>query len=308
MPDPRAFSVGFVGLLGGDTPTKPTHHDRSWRCVVPALAVSALLLAGCGTAESRTVATTSDASSGAPSSSADRSSSAPSPGATPTDSSPSASPPPSSVTATSTAGSDGTATSAEHRDPASIHVLVNKKNPLRPVDWAPSDLTVPAVPATRDGLTLRAEATEAAEDLFAAAAADGVELSLVSAYRSHGYQQGTYAGWVDRHGQSGADRISARPGYSEHQTGLAMDVGAADGDCTLKTCFADTPAGQWVADHAAGHGWIVRYPDGAEDVTGYSHEPWHLRYLGAAAAADVVRSGGILETAWSVAPAPAYGP
>jgi D-alanyl-D-alanine carboxypeptidase len=186
-------------------------------------------------------------------------------------------------------------------------VLVNKRNPLQPADWAPADLTVPEVPSTREGLTLRAEAATAAEALFAAATADGVDLSLVSAYRSYSYQQGTYAGWVQKHGKSGADRISARPGYSEHQTGLAMDVGAASGACTLQECFGDTPEGTWVAEHAADHGWIVRYPAGAEDITGYSPEPWHLRYVGTQSAADVVRSGGVLETAWGSAPAPDYG-
>ncbi|HRO95206.1 M15 family metallopeptidase, partial [Citricoccus sp.] len=182
----------------------------------------------------------------------------------------------------------------------------NKRNPLQPADWAPADLTVPDVRSTRVGLTLRAEAATAAEALFAAAAADGVDLSLVSAYRSYSYQQGTYAGWVQQHGRAGADRISARPGHSEHQTGLAMDVGAADAACTLEQCFGDTPEGAWVARHAAAHGWIVRYPAGAEDVTGYSPEPWHLRYVGTPAAADVVRSGGVLETAWGFAPAPGY--
>ncbi|WP_313817685.1 M15 family metallopeptidase [Citricoccus sp.] len=184
--------------------------------------------------------------------------------------------------------------------------MVNKLHPLEPADYAPQDLRVPDVPASKASMELRDEAATAAEELFAAAADDGVDLTLVSAYRSYGYQQGTYGGWVERYGQAEADRISARPGYSEHQTGLAMDVGAADGACTLEQCFGDTPEGAWVAEHAAEHGWIIRYPDGAEDVTGYSPEPWHLRYVGTEAAAGVVRSGGVLETAWGLAPAPGY--
>ncbi|MFC7401003.1 M15 family metallopeptidase [Citricoccus sp. GCM10030269] len=183
---------------------------------------------------------------------------------------------------------------------------MNKQNPLQPLDWAPEDLRVPEVPSSKGGMELRDEAARAAEDLAAAAADDGVSLNLVSAYRSYPYQQQTYAGWVDRYGQAEADRISARPGYSEHQTGLAMDVGAADGTCNLEQCFGDTPEGQWVAEHAADHGWIVRYPAGAEDTTGYSPEPWHLRYVGTQAAADVVRQGGVLETAWGFDPAPSY--
>ncbi|REE03793.1 D-alanyl-D-alanine carboxypeptidase [Citricoccus muralis] len=196
----------------------------------------------------------------------------------------------------------------DHDSPDSLHVLVNKLHPLDPADYAPQDLHGPDLPASKAGMELREEAAGAAEDLFAAAAADGVDLTLVSAYRSYGYQQSTYGGWVERYGQAEADRISARPGYSEHQTGLAMDVGAADGACTLEQCFGDTPEGAWVAEHAAEHGWIIRYPDGAEDVTGYSPEPWHLRYVGTEAAAGVVQPGGVLETAWGFAPAPDYGP
>ncbi|MEV4902727.1 M15 family metallopeptidase [Citricoccus sp. NPDC055426] len=194
----------------------------------------------------------------------------------------------------------------DHSSPASIHVLVNKRRPLNPADYAPEDLSVPDVPPSRTGLELRQEAAGAAEDLFSAAAAEGVDLNLLSAYRSYGYQQGTYGGWVQKYGRAEADRISARPGFSEHQTGLAMDVGAADGACALQQCFGDTPEGAWVAEHAAEHGWIVRYPEGAEDTTGYSPEPWHLRYLGTREAADVVHSGGVLETAWGFEAAPGY--
>nr|WP_221243696.1 M15 family metallopeptidase [Micrococcus sp. TA1] len=255
---------------------------------------------------SAAAASSTPASGSAPSASATPprgSATATGPAAPPSSSAPAA---PSTGPAASSAAPSAPAARDGHRDPSSIHVLVNKRNPLQPADWAPADLTAPDVRSTRAGLTLRAEAATAAETLFAAAAADGVNLSLVSAYRSYSYQQGTYAGWVQQHGPAGADRISARPGHSEHQTGLAMDVGAADGACTLKQCFGDTPEGAWVARHAAAHGWIVRYPTGAEDVTGYSPEPWHLRYVGTPAAADVVRSGGVLETAWGFAPAPSY--
>ncbi|MBD4644500.1 D-alanyl-D-alanine carboxypeptidase family protein, partial [Xanthomonas citri pv. citri] len=82
-------------------------------------------------------------------------------------------------------------------------------------------------------------------------------------------------------GRAEADRVSARPGYSEHQTGLAWDVGdAATPTCDLEACFGDTAAGRWVAAHAAEHGFVIRYPAGAEDETGFAHEPWHLRYVG----------------------------
>lgn len=284
------------------------------RRVLPALVLGALLLSACSPGET-------PASSASPSSTPAASAASTPPSTSPTsaaaatstpasDSAPStaATPPRGSATATDPAAPPSPAPAARdgHRNPSSVHVLVNKRNPLQPADWAPADLTVPDVRSTRAGLTLRAEAATAAEALFAAAAEDGVDLSLVSAYRSYSYQQGTYAGWVQQHGRTGADRISARPGHSEHQTGLAMDVGAADGACTLEQCFGDTPEGAWVAQNADAHGWIVRYPAGAEDVTGYSPEPWHLRYVGTPAAADVVRSGGVLETAWGFARAPDY--
>lgn len=220
--------------------------------------------------------------------------------------SPTASPSPSTSSAPSSSTSTAPHTGAGQQDPSSLTVVVNKQNPLSPPQWAPSDLTGLNVSATKSGLTLRQPAAEAASVLFDAAAADGISLSVVSAYRSYDYQVGTYQHWVNQQGASAADRISARPGYSEHQTGLAMDVVGADGACTLQTCFESTAAGRWVAEHAAEHGWVVRYPAGAESVTGYSYEPWHLRYVGREAAAEIMAAGGVMETAWGLPAAPGY--
>ena len=180
---------------------------------------------------------------------------------------------------------------------------MNKTRPVAPPDWAPSDLV--AVPGSE--LPLRAEAATAAGDLLDAAAAAGHRLTTLSAYRSYDYQVRTYGHWVDELGRAEADRVSARPGYSEHQTGLAWDVGdAATPACDLEACFGDTAAGRWVAAHAAEYGFVIRYPAGAEDVTGFDHEPWHLRYVGSAEAARVEAAGGVLETAWGLPPAPDY--
>ncbi|MDI3331556.1 MAG: M15 family metallopeptidase [Micrococcus sp.] len=292
------------------------------RGVVPALALAAVLLTSCSqpedpdqpTAAAPAVSTTATAAAPATTAATATTATASAVTSTATATTPSGSVPasvasePAHPTPTRIPAPPTPSPAPDHGSPASLQVLVNKRNPLHPTAWAPADLTAPDVRATRAGLTLRAEAAAAAEDLFAAAAAEGVDLTLVSAYRSYSYQQGTYAGWVQQHGRAGADRISARPGHSEHQTGLAMDVGAVSGACTLQACFGNTPEGAWVALHAAEHGWIVRYPAGAEDITGYSPEPWHLRYVGTEAAADVVRSGGVLETAWGLAPAPDYGP
>ena len=181
-------------------------------------------------------------------------------------------------------------------------VVVNKARPLDPVDYAPGSLE------SVDGVPLRPEAAAALEDLRAEAAAAGHHLTVLSGYRSYGRQQQVYAGWVSHHGSAeAADRISARPGHSEHQTGLAVDLGdAASPDCDLDACFGTTPAGRWVAAHAHEHGFVVRYPEGAEQVTGFSAEPWHLRWLGAEAAAQVHAGGGVVETVSGLPDAPGY--
>ena len=102
----------------------------------------------------------------------------------------------------------------------------------------------------------------------------------ISGYRSYSQQASLYDSYVRQYGQATADTIAARPGYSEHQTGLAMDIGNASGICALQACFATMPAGKRAADHAAEHGFIIRYPAGSEATTGYTYEPWHLRYVG----------------------------
>jgi D-alanyl-D-alanine carboxypeptidase len=186
-------------------------------------------------------------------------------------------------------------------DPASLSVVVNKRRPLVPADWAP--------PALEDveGHRLRPEAAAAARGMLAAARADGVPLRIVSGYRSWAEQQETYAGWVARKGAAAADVVSARPGHSEHQTGLAVDVGEGGG-CDLQVCFADTAAAAWVAEHGPEHGFVVRYPWGEEAVTGYWYEPWHLRYLGPGPAQELVRSdAATLEQFAGLGPAPDYG-
>ncbi|MHA7208959.1 M15 family metallopeptidase [Arthrobacter sp. MDT1-65] len=158
---------------------------------------------------------------------------------------------------------------------------MNKRRPLVPLDFAPTDLRQPAVATATENALLRSDVAAAVEGMFAAAAEDGVALTLISGYRSFAVQESTYASWVAQYGDAaGADTVSARPGYSEHQTGLAFDIGQADGACTLVLCFRDTPAAQWAATHAADHGFILRYPLGYHEVTGFSAESWHFRYVG----------------------------
>ncbi|MBE1515461.1 M15 family metallopeptidase [Nesterenkonia halotolerans] len=185
-------------------------------------------------------------------------------------------------------------------DPDSIHVLVNRQNPLRPEDYAPEDLVAPEVRmSTQSELLLRQEAAEALEELIQNAGEDGQVLAMTSGYRSYAAQLEVY---TDRHSAVGTeetDELVARPGYSEHQTGLAADVISIDNpNCIQGHCFADTPEGQWVAEHAADHGFVIRYLDGAEEITGYQFEPWHLRYVGEETAQEVAAEDLTLEEYW----------
>ncbi|WP_062525526.1 M15 family metallopeptidase [Demequina rhizosphaerae] len=188
-------------------------------------------------------------------------------------------------------------------DPASLTVVVNKQRPLDPADYVPEDLvTVEGIPG---GVTMRAEAAAAMTALHDAAVEEGAGFSISTGYRAYDLQSSLYTGYSRSRGQAGADRFSARPGYSEHQTGLAADVG--NGVCTLQACFATTAAGQYLAAHAWEHGFIVRYPEGSAAVTGYIYEPWHLRYVGLEVAA-AMHDGGIatLEEHFGLDPAPDY--
>ncbi|KRF33165.1 D-alanyl-D-alanine carboxypeptidase family protein [Yonghaparkia sp. Soil809] len=191
-------------------------------------------------------------------------------------------------------------------DPASLWVVANKRRPLQPLDFAPGDLRTAEIPYVYEPV-LRDEAATAAEQLVAAAAADGIALAAQSSYRSYASQQRVYAGWVAQLGQEAADRTSARPGHSEHQTGLSIDFSAVPADCTLDQCFADTAQGRWLAENAWRFGFHLRYPEGATPVTGYEFEPWHYRYVGPELAAELHETGiRTLEEFFGLPAAPDY--
>lgn len=178
-------------------------------------------------------------------------------------------------------------------DPDSIKVLVNKQYAL-PEDYAPNDLVTVEVPTVLENpeiRQLREVASEALTDMFAAAEEDGIILYARSGYRSYQTQVELFNNYVSNHGEEAANRYSARPGESEHQTGLAMDVTSESVNYQLTEAFGETPEGQWVEENAHDFGYIIRYLEGEEEVTGYQYEPWHLRYLGKELAADVAESG-----------------
>lgn len=183
--------------------------------------------------------------------------------------------------------------STKHNNPADIDVLVNKKHCLIPLSYAPTDL-VPVY----GNFDLSAKAAPSFEAMYNAAASAGQAFEVTSSYRSYSTQISTYNYWISTSGKAGADTYSARPGYSEHQTGFALDV--ESGGCAL-SCFMNTTQYSWLKQHAAEYGFIQRYPAGYQAITGYETEEWHYRYVGVAVAEDM-RAKGIatLEQYWDM--------
>ena len=188
----------------------------------------------------------------------------------------------------------------------SVWVVVNKLRPLNPVDYVPADLVAPDIPAAFDPL-MRKDASEALEKMYAEAVEVGVPFRIQSSYRSYTTQQRVKANSVSRLGQTISDQRSARAGHSEHQTGLAVDLTAPSGRCTLDACFADTPEGQWLAENAWRFGFTLRYLEGKSDIHGYVFEPWHFRYVGPELAEEIHLQGHpTLEELFGLDPAPNY--
>jgi D-alanyl-D-alanine carboxypeptidase len=196
-------------------------------------------------------------------------------------------------------------------DPTSIWVIANKHRQLNPKTYAPSDLVVPNIPlrltSKDDEMKMRRPAADALKELYDGAQKDGLKLMVSSGYRSYNFQVGLYNRYVQQQGKATADSQSARPGYSEHQTGLAVDLEPASRKCEVETCFANTPEGKWVAANAYKYGFLVRYQEGKQNITGYIYEPWHIRYVGKDLAAEVNKQGNpTLEEFFGLDAAPDY--
>ncbi|MES2095043.1 MAG: M15 family metallopeptidase [Actinomycetota bacterium] len=186
--------------------------------------------------------------------------------------------------------------------------MVDKLRPLDPLAFVPPDLTVAAVPHLNPP-TLRAAAAHAIVTMFAAGKAEGAgEMQLQSAYRSYDLQVKVYAGYVAREGKASADVHSARPGFSEHQTGLAADISTLPLACALAACFGGTRQGSWLAANAYRFGFVLRYPADKQPVTGFSYEPWHFRFVGVELASAMHQEHvTTLEEFFGLPPAPTYG-
>ncbi|GEL78846.1 M15 family metallopeptidase [Tenuibacillus multivorans] len=183
-------------------------------------------------------------------------------------------------------------------DPHALDVVVNKVRRL-PKGFVPKNLVEPQVPFNASEgnpkRLLREEAANALEELFAAAKEEGFDLVAQSGYRSIERQIELYNWYVENYGQDWVDQYSAVPGHSEHHTGLTMDITSDVVAMELVEAFGETEPGQWVEEHAHEYGFVIRYPKGKSDITGYSYEPWHLRYFGVETATDIYESGVTVE-------------
>lgn len=188
-------------------------------------------------------------------------------------------------------------------DSSSLWVIANKKHPLSK-GYAPTKLVVPDVPLrlepTAEQMQVSSVIKLPLETMFAAAKKDGIQLKLSSGYRSEALQTSLYNAYVAKDGQAAADTYSARPGTSEHQTGLAADIIPIGPSCHLEVCFADTAEGKWLATHAHEYGFIIRYLKDKQAETTYMYEPWHIRYVGNDLASELYKNNQTMEAFFGV--------
>lgn len=159
-------------------------------------------------------------------------------------------------------------------------VLVANKSYALPESYNPGDILP--------------ECASAFSKMKADAAAQGLNIYNQSGFRSYSLQNDLYTRYSNRDGKEAADRYSARPGHSEHQTGLAIDLN------DITSAFANTAEGIWVAENSWRYGFILRYPKGKEVQTGYMYEPWHIRYVGVDVATKIYESGLCLEEYYGI--------
>lgn len=190
-------------------------------------------------------------------------------------------------------------------DPESLTVYVNKEFAL-PKDYKPTDLVQVNIKfnlkAYDERTYMREEAAKALEELFEAAEEDGYIIYGVSGYRSYERQRKIFINNIIKRGKEHTLRYSAVPGTSEHQTGLAIDVSTKALNFRLTSDFANSKEGIWLAEHAHNYGYIIRYPEGKAEITGYYYEPWHIRYVGKALANYLYNNQLTLDEYYKYAP------
>lgn len=171
-----------------------------------------------------------------------------------------------------------------------MDVLVNKYHTLGS-NYVPKLVKMGTAYANSSNSYMHPEAYAWFVKMADAARAQGLQLRSVSAYRSYSSQKSIYQRYVNEYGTSSADIYSARPGHSEHQTGLAVDINVA----RRTAHFENTPHYQWLKQNSWKYGFILRYPPNKRNITGFIFEPWHYRYVGPELAKDVYESGLTLE-------------
>ncbi len=156
-------------------------------------------------------------------------------------------------------------------------ILVNKQNSLNK-DYSPKTV-VPNV-SSNSNVPVRYDIVDAVEKLFNDSKKAGLNLILVSGYRSYETQSSIYNNNLKNKGEVWTSQFSAKPGQSEHQTGLALDISSVSQGGGLYQSFGETEEGKWLKENCSNYGFILRFLEGKEDITGYTYEPWHFRYVG----------------------------
>lgn len=186
---------------------------------------------------------------------------------------------------------------AVFEDPFDVLRLINRENLLDPAypdqSIAMYEMTPVTAPVTESGLTLRPIVNEAVTEMLAAAKAEGIKLYVASAYRNYRTQEVMHYNRVKRLGRD--DGRVQMAGASEHQAGLAADVVSWAYRNGFETSFGNTAEGKWLAANCARYGFILRYPEDKQEITGVRYEPWHMRYVGVEAATYIMESGLTLE-------------
>ncbi len=180
--------------------------------------------------------------------------------------------------------SDKSPSSDLNNNPTLPIAIVNKQRPVNPIDYVPAELVIPEGVPNQDGEQRLVPAAAAAASMMYrdVSAATGAGFTICSGFRSYDLQKHIYEREIVNFGQAQADAYVAKPGHSEHQLGLAMDImgDQPESNCSLGAAFSVTEAGKWIQENAYEYGFILRYQEGIEHITGYSAEEWHWRYVG----------------------------